>query len=256
MKEAFCSLIMTLSMFSVIPMPRLKWKEENMRYMMAWLPLVGVAAGALQLGWFFLCRLLSFGRLLFAVGLTVLPILISGGIHLDGFCDTVDALSSHAPPKHKREILKDSRCGAFAVFYTDIYLILSVALCTELPRTRNAVLVLGIHQVFSRVLGAIGSVCFPSSSEGLQYTFRSAASKKAVFFLAVWAAGCMAALFLLSPCSAVVCILVFLFGLLYLYVMSKRQFGGMSGDLAGYIVTLEQLLMLLAYVVTERAVAL
>ena len=29
MKEAFCSLIMAFSMFSVIPMPRIRWKEET-----------------------------------------------------------------------------------------------------------------------------------------------------------------------------------------------------------------------------------
>ena len=34
--------------------------------------------------------------------------------------------------------------------------------------------------------------------------------------------------------------------------MAGREFGGMSGDLAGYIITLSQLLMLLGYVFAER----
>ena len=34
--------------------------------------------------------------------------------------------------------------------------------------------------------------------------------------------------------------------------MAAREFGGMSGDLAGYIITLSQLLMLLGYVFAER----
>ncbi len=256
MKEAFCSLIMAFSMFSVIPMPRIRWKEENMRYIMAWLPLVGAAAGALQLGWFFLCELLSFGPLLFAVGLTALPVFLSGGIHMDGFSDTVDALASHASPQRKREILKDPHTGAFAVLFCCIYLLLFTALCTELPRTEEAVLILGIHQILSRVIGAVGSVCFPSFGEGLQHTFRDAASQKTIFFLAVWAAGCGAAYFWLSPLNGVVCAAVSVFCLLYLYMMSKRKFGGMSGDLAGYMIALGQLLMLLSYVVTERVVAL
>lgn len=257
MMDIFRSLIMAFSMFSVIPMPRIQWKEENMRYMLFWMPLVGVIAGALQFGWLLLCDTLSFGTPLFAAGLTLLPLLLTGGIHMDGYCDTVDALSSHAQPERKREILKDPNAGAFAVLYTGVYLLLFAALCAELPRTCTAVLTLGLHQVFARVLGALCSVCFPSSSaKGLQHTFQDAASGKVTFLLIGWAVLCTGALCALAPISGIVCAVVFLLCLLYLYRMAKREFGGMSGDLAGYIVTLGELLMLLSYIVTERVVAL
>lgn len=257
MTDIFRSLIMAFCMFSVIPMPRIQWKEENMRYMLAWMPLVGVIAGVLQWGWLLLCNFLSFGTALFAVGLTLLPIILTGGIHMDGFCDTVDALSSHAEPERKRQILKDPNAGAFAVFFAGGYLLLFTALCAELPRTETAVLTLGLHQVFARVLGALCSVCFPSSSaKGLQHTFRDAASNKVTLLLGGWAVICTGALCCLSTVSGIVCAVVFLLCLLYLHRMSKREFGGMSGDLAGYIITLAELLMLLSYMVTERVVAL
>ena len=186
MREFLRSLAMAFLMFSVIPMPRIEWKQENMKYMLACLPLVGAAAGLLQWGWFMLCEALSFGNVLFAAGLTLLPVLITGGIHMDGFCDTVDALASHGPSARKREILKDPHAGAFAVIYAGLWLLSFFALCTELPRSREAVFALGLHQVFARALGALGSVCLPSASgEGLQHTFRGAASGRAVVFL--WA---------------------------------------------------------------------
>lgn len=45
---------------------------------------------------------------------TVLPILLTGGIHMDGFMDTMDALHSYQDRERKLEILKDSHVGAFA----------------------------------------------------------------------------------------------------------------------------------------------
>lgn len=257
MTDVFRSFIMAFSMFSVIPMPRIQWKEENMRYMLAWMPAVGVAAGALQWGWLLLCDLLSFGPLPFAVGLTLFPILLTGGIHMDGFSDTVDALSSHAEPRRKREILKDPHAGAFAVLYTAGYLLLFTALCTELPRTGTAMLTLGLHQVLARALGALCSVRFPSASRsGLQHTFRDAAAKRVTALLTIWALLCAGALCALSLPGGIACAAVSLLCLLYLKRMSLRQFGGMSGDLAGYLITLAELLLLFTYIMTERITAL
>lgn len=36
------SLIIALSMYSVIPMPQVEWKEDNMRWSLGFLPVVGV----------------------------------------------------------------------------------------------------------------------------------------------------------------------------------------------------------------------
>lgn len=257
MTDIFRSLVMAFLMFSIIPMPPIQWEKKNMRYMLAWLPLVGVAAGLVQWLWLLLCNVLSLGNLLFAAGLTLLPVLLTGGIHMDGFCDTADALASHLEPERKREILKDPNVGAFAVIYAAAYFILFFALCTELPRTQIAVLTVAVHQVFARTLGGICSAAFPSASEnGLQHTFRDAASGTVTLLLALWAVLCSAVLCIFSLASGIVCIAVFLLCLIYLFRMSKREFGGMSGDLAGYMITLSELLMLLSYIMTEKVVAL
>ena len=70
-------------------------------------------------------------RRFFAAAAACLPLLITGGIHMDGFMDTVDALASHQSRERKLEILKDSACGAFAVLYCGVYLLLSFALYYE-----------------------------------------------------------------------------------------------------------------------------
>ena len=248
---------MAFLMFSVIPMPQIQWKQENMRTMLAWLPLVGAVVAAAQWLWFWLCQALSLGTPLFAAGLTLLPILLSGGIHMDGFCDTVDALTSHASPQRKREILKDPHAGAFAVLFTGCYLLLFFALCAEIPRTGRAVLTLGLHQVLARVLGALCSVRFPAAAQsGLQHSFQAAAAKGTDIALIVWTVLCLAALCALSIAGGIGCAGVFLLGFFYLRRLAKKEFGGMSGDLAGYIITLSALLMLLSYILTEKVAVL
>lgn len=253
MKTLLRSVAMAFSMFSVLPMPTVEWKKENMKYMLCALPLVGVVIGAALWVWYILCRVLSLGNVLFAAGMTLIPLALSGGIHLDGFCDTVDALSSHAVPERKREILKDSHAGAFAIIFTVAYFLLYFALCTEIKGVWSAILIAGVHHVFARALGALAGVVFPSSGDtGMLAAFREGAAKRAVWLLVVWCVLCTAALIVLSPVSGLFCALAAVVLLLGLRVMSLKEFGGMSGDLAGYMITLSELVLLACYIFAER----
>lgn len=73
---------------------------------------------------------------LFASIAVCIPLLVTGGIHMDGYMDTVDALSSHQSVEKKLEILKDPNAGAFAVIYCGIYLLLSLGLFYQLGRLK------------------------------------------------------------------------------------------------------------------------
>ena len=253
MKDVLRSAAMAFQMFSVVPMPRVEWKKENMRYMLCCLPLVGAVIMAALWLWALLCGALGFGSVLYAAGLTLLPALISGGIHLDGFCDTADALSSHAEPERKREILKDSHTGAFAILYMAGWALAHFALCTETELSWRGAVFLGGLQVFSRALGAFASVTLPGSGQtGLLATFRSAAEKKAAWILGAWLLICAAGLCTLSLPGGAAAVLLAAASFFGLRRMAAREFGGMSGDLAGYIITLSQLLMLAGYVFAER----
>lgn len=248
---------MAFAMFSVIPAPRIEWKKENMRFMLCALPLVGVVIGAVLCLWAWASEKLQLGAILYGVGLTLLPALLSGGIHLDGFMDTADALSSHASPEKKREIMKDSRAGAFAVLFAIGYFLLYAALCTEAERSVRAAAILGLTHIFARAIGALASTAFPGSGKtGMLATFRDAAARKASVVLIVWAVLCAAALIWLAPVGGSVAVMLALLCLLYLYFMSRREFGGMSGDLAGFLISLAELLMLLGYILAEKVAAL
>ena len=134
MRHLLSSCVIAFSTYSRIPMPQVDWNEKNMKHTLAFFPLVGAAVGAAFWGADALCRLLDLGDVLRAALLTAVPAVVTGGIHLDGYCDTVDALASHAPREKKLAILKDSSAGAFAVIWCCVWFLLYFALLTELER--------------------------------------------------------------------------------------------------------------------------
>lgn len=252
------SIALAFSMFSRIPVPKVEWKEENMGYIFCAFPLIGVVIGLCLWGWVWLCAVLGFGVFLQAAGLALLPVLVTGGIHLDGFCDTIDALASHAEPARKQEILKDPHNGAFAVIGVCAYFLLYFGLCTELLPDTNTLLLLTIMHVLSRVFSGLSSICFHASAKkGLLSTFKESASKKgAVVVLSGLLILCAAGMLSIDWVTGGMMLITALVCMLYLFVMSQRQFSGMSGDLAGYFLQLCELCVLAALVLMQKVVLL
>ena len=132
MKKILSSFAICFSTYSRIPMPHVSWEASNMGYIFTFFPLVGLAVGAVQLLWLWFAQTFAINTLLYAVAATVIPILITGGIHLDGYMDTCDALFSYGDREKKLQIMKDPNAGAFAVIYCGVYLLLTVGLFSQL----------------------------------------------------------------------------------------------------------------------------
>lgn len=255
--NALRSIVMAFCMFSRIPMPRIRWDNENMRYMLAAFPLVGAAVGLSIWLWQLLCGALQFGQPLWAAGITLLPVAVTGGIHMDGFCDVSDALASHAPLEKKRQILKDSHTGAFAIIRLGSYLVLYYGVSTELPQSGRTVLLLTLMHVLSRILSGSTSLLFPKSAEeGMLKTFTVSAEKKtAVAILTVLLILCAAAMAITAGLTGLAMVCGGLLTALYLKKLAAKEFGGMSGDLSGYFLQLSELVMLICLVFIERLVS-
>ena len=171
------SMIIAFSMYSKLPMPHIAWQEKNMKYAMCFFPMVGIVIGICEyaLGSWILGR--AYGVLFFSACMTLLPILLTGGIHLDGFMDTSDALASYGDREKKLAILKDSHTGAFAVLGLGIYLIWSLAMWSEVRPEMLPVLAAGA--VLSRALSGFSVVTFPAAREdGLGKTFQDGSQKR------------------------------------------------------------------------------
>ena len=124
------TIAVAFAMFSAVPVPQFDWNEKNMRYSLCAFPLVGVLCGALWC----VCGVLPLPAAARAAGFCLVPVWVTGGIHLDGYADTCDALSSYGDREKKLEILNDPHCGAFAVIRLCSYFAAYLALCRELKK--------------------------------------------------------------------------------------------------------------------------
>ena len=88
------SFKIAFSMYSKIPMPKTDWNKENMKYALCFFPLVGLAIGIIFYLWSLLAKFLALGNIFTTAIYTIIPILITGGIHMDGFVDSMDAINS------------------------------------------------------------------------------------------------------------------------------------------------------------------
>lgn len=254
MKQLFASCAIAFSTYSSIPMPQVEWSEENMRHTLAFFPLVGAAVGLAFWGVDALCGLLQVDTLLRAALRTAAPIAVTGGIHLDGYCDTVDALASHASRERKLEILKDSGAGAFAVIWCCVWFLLYFALLTELESAATVAACF----VLSRSLSAWGVERLPSArpASGPKSGMGSELKRSSRFpwwmlggYLVLWA-GAVWLWGTLVPALAELAAAVVVY-FIYRFV-ALEQFGGFTGDLAGWFLQLCELAMLAAAVLAER----
>ncbi len=242
------TIAVAFSMFSAVPMPIFPWNERNMRYMLCALPLVGAVIGFLCWGWQAVCGIFSLPALLRGAGLCLIPAAVTGGIHLDGFADTSDALASRSEPDRMQEILRDPHLGAFAAIRLMMHFLASFALWVSLPRFSPAPVILLF--CLSRALGGFATASFPlAKNTGLAHAFAAAADRERVrvILAAVSAALAAAMVFTGGWLMALAAAGVFV----YFRHMTRARFGGLSGDLAGWFITVSELAMLAALSVTQ-----
>ncbi len=245
MKNFFETIAVAFGMFSRIPVPQVTWTEENKRYSMLAFPAIGLAQGVLWMIAVAICRMFDLPELLTGALLTALPLLVVGGIHLDGYGDTVDALSSHADKEKKLEIMKDPHVGSFAVMHYAVYFLIMFASCTALAEADFEVWVaVGLTFVLSRALSGLAVATFPmAKTSGLAASFANDADKKNVrngliFLLVVLALAFIGIdlvwrQFPVGFFGFLASVAVFFW---YRYI-AEKHFGGINGDLAGWFLS-------------------
>lgn len=242
------ALVIAFATYSRIPMPQVGWSEENQRYALCFFPLVGAVLGVCMYAWLKLCALSDAGPLLRGAGCAVLPLLITGGIHMDGLMDASDALASRQSREKGLEILKDSHVGAFAVIVCAAYLLLFAAVMSE--AALGDALSLGTAFVASRAVSAISSVVLKHArADGMLRSMAKNARQRAVVVSgAAYLVACLAVWALSGVGLALLCCAVLLICALCYRRMAYRRFGGVTGDLAGWLLQVAELALAFAIV--------
>ena len=241
------SLGIAISAYSVIPVPRFDWSRENMRFSLCFLPVVGAIEGLLLFLWAFFCCRVEMGNVVFASGASLIPLILTGGIHMDGFCDCVDALSSRGDRQKMLDILKDPHIGAFAAIFCAAYLIAVFGLfsgigCVPLP----VVLIVCCGFVLSRALAALSAISSPGArAAGFLVSFTQSAHKKAaVISMSAVALLASAAMIATAPLAGVAGVVFAAASFFWYRNMAIRKFGGVTGDTTGYFIQICELAIL------------
>lgn len=242
--------VVAFGMYSRIPVLRLDWTEENMRYSMCFFPLIGAVCGGISLLAKYLCDERGLKRALCAAFLVVIPVLITGGIHLDGLLDTADVLSAQRSVPERLQIMTDPHVGAFAVIIGCCYFLLQFGFYTEVAVDRHLLLLVGIGFVLSRAYSGLAMVLFPKAKEtGLLRLFSDAAvGRRVAVVLTLYILAASVALILLDPERGSFQALIALVVFVWYRFFAVRKFGGITGDTEGFFLQVCELAMLMGVV--------
>lgn len=250
--KALRAIVMAFSMYSRIPMPMVEWTQESRSWALCAFPLVGAAVGAALFLWNILASWLGLGRILTGAVFTLIPLIITGGIHMDGFCDTCDARSSHQDREKKLAILSDPHAGAFAVLGCLMYLLLTFGLWCQLDQTRMGdMLAVCLLPIFSRILSAYAAMSLPNArGDGLLAAFTQGEAKPRKRLLGAFGVTIAGLMFCMGLGGS--CVIAALAAYFYYLRMARREFGGLTGDLAGWFLQICELYQLAGLVLAQR----
>ena len=144
----------------------------------------------------------------------------------------------------KLEILKDPHTGAFAVIGLCAYFLITAALWSEV-NLKTLSLAVWMYPI-SRALSGLSVVSFRSAkSSGLLRTFQERADRKRTrIVLSIWLMSLAAGAIYIFRVQGAIIVTAALLVFFYYYKMSFKQFGGITGDLAGYFLQICELVML------------
>lgn len=233
-------------MYTFIPMPRIEWDKDSMKYVFIFFPWIGLLIGGVSYGWYVFSATHGLNDVFTAVILVLIPIVLTGGIHMDGFIDTCDAIFSYGDKDKKLEILKDPRTGAFGAIGCGICLLLILGIDSQLLQCQKYIILMCLLYFISRCVGAIALLTVRNAKpDGLGTTFANAAENKLniavlAFYLAV-------AFVLTCLISMNLAVIIFIVLVLYLFLYIsyiKKNFGGITGDLTGFLITSVEIILL------------
>lgn len=233
--------VIALTFLTRIPFPQPKdVSSEEFIKSYRFYPLVGLVIGLLL--WLLAKFLMPFyPPLVIGALLLVAELMLTGGLHLDGFMDSMDGLLSARSPEKILVIMKDSRVGAHASMALVGLLLLKFTFLANISLPMLSLLI--VMPMLSRWVFQIGMIAFPyARSEGLGKGFHEATQW--ISFLISGVVICGVSYYLLGiagPITFGVTVLVISF------IASKIStlLGGLTGDLYGAFIELSEVICLL-----------
>lgn len=234
-------LIAAFQFLTIFPLP-FRTNMEHMSRSMAWFPLVGAVIG-IATGWGYKWVSGVFPGTIAAVLIILLYIVLTRGLHLDGYMDTLDGFFSHRDRERILEIMKDPAAGSFAVLGCGIWFLV---LYSSLEYLRPEDFVLLHMSNRAAILWMPLFFSYPRES-GTGKFFVENRRKGTVTVSMALLAVIATVFFYKQPLVPLAVVFVSFAAVLLTGLWSRRKIGGITGDVLGFAI--EATHMLLALVI-------
>ncbi len=241
MKRFLHAFAMCQSMFCAIPCPWNIWDEDAKDHMLLFLPFIGLEIGLIWTLLSLLTAYLDLPALVRGIILCAYPFLVTGFIHLDGFMDVSDAIGSCRSLERRREILKDSHVGSFAVIGLCLILLTQFAF---LSSASGSPFILTLIPVVSRCGSVLAVSCLKPMNSS-QYASRTSSTVQVCIVIGILSLSLLCGFLFCGKYGFA------LLGGLICYLLPLRRgyrsLEGMNGDISGYALTISELCAVAVY---------
>jgi len=233
MKKFFSGFALAFSMLSIIPLFKVHnfYKGIN-SYAVLNYPIIGFLLGLILYGvYYILYPLVPHTHL--SIIIFALWVLITGGMHLDGYSDTIDGL--FVKKDKALEVMKDPNAGGMGMIFTVVFLILKASSLNSL----GLYYLLPIILMLSRFNAVVAIYIFKYVSPNGMGTLAKEEFSKKHFFITLLYVVIITMLF--SNISLLAYSLLILY---FLQLFFIKRYGGFTGDIYGFSIEVTELVLL------------
>jgi adenosylcobinamide-GDP ribazoletransferase len=237
----FRSFLAAIQFLTILPVP-LKTAEKDLDWSPIWYPIVGAGLGA-ALG-FFCHWMAGLADAPLAAALTIfLYIILTRGMHLDGWMDTVDGFFSGKGRERILAIMREPGVGSFAILAAGIWILLIYAGLNRLSWLDLLVLhMLTRHSILWLPLFFSYPVSHGTGRFFFERSRKSVVSLGTLFSLLV--------LFWAGP-RYYWYLLISLAVSLAVGFWARRKIGGVTGDVCGFVIEANHVVLLVTMAIAS-----
>ncbi|MFW2488245.1 adenosylcobinamide-GDP ribazoletransferase [Clostridium chromiireducens] len=246
MRKFYKGFIMSLSMFTVLPTPYVEWDDEGVKNMMKFYPVVGLIVGAIWSIIYYLMDISNVSIILKSIVVMMVPFIVTGMLHLDGFMDVCDAILSRRDREEKLRILKDSRTGAFSVISLVMLFFLQFGGMHSILEKNVQFYILILIPIVSRSSVAYFLLSRVTIKESTLGTYFKKGTNKIDRIIMVISVIIMLVIsfFVLNIYGLLMTGLIII-GVTWSVEKCRKEFGGISGDVAGFALVVGEVIGIL-----------
>ena len=233
------AFLLNVSFFTRLPVAKFApYSDERYQKSIKYFPYIGLIIG------FFVALptlITSLPEMYTAVLSILVYLIISGGIHLDGYADTLDGLLSGRTGERVFEIMKDSRMGAFGTIGIGLYFLILFVFLQNL--SFNIVLLSPyVAKLCASIIAGFSKYPVEKTGMGKLFLDVNTFATGGVHFVIG-----LLLIFILGNLNAVIAMFICMAIAFYIRHWHYRIIGGLTGDSIGFIVESSWLIFIVAY---------